>query len=401
MGKPSILILGAGYAGITTAIMLQKKLHKSEATITLINKHAYHYQTTWLHESAAGTLSDHQTKIPIETIIDTNKIEFIVDTVTKLKTKEQRVHLKKHGDITYDYLVVALGFETKTYNIPGINDYAHTINSVDKAGILRQQLEKKLASYRKLQENQPFTIVIGGGGFTGVEYLGELTDQLPTILEKYQLNEQDVKVLAIEKEQSVMPGFDLELGEYAMQVLENKGVSFYLGAAVKSVYADYIVVEKNGLTEEIPASIFIWSAGVRANHLIEQSDIDHVNGSVEVTDDLRAPNSDNVFVIGDCTIIRSGDNNQIIPSTAQLAIQQGKVCAKNIENLIKQNSSTLFSFMYKQHGLIASLGKKDAIGVLFNNRKVFGKEAALLKRINENRVLHQIGGLPLLWRRRK
>lgn len=401
MGKPTILILGAGYAGITTAIMLQKKLDKTDATIKLINKHAYHYQTTWLHENAVGTLPDHQVKIPIESIIDTDRIDFIVDTVTHIKSEEQRVSLKKHGDLTYDYLVVALGFETETFNIPGIKSNAHTINSVYQAGFLRKELEKKLTTYRIGDKQKPFSIVVGGGGFTGVEYLGELTDQLPSLLEKFQLDEQDIEILSIEKEQSVMPGFDLELGEYAMQVLENKGVTFYLGMAVKSVHTDYIVVEKNGLTEEIPTSIFIWTAGVRANHLIEQSDLQHVDGSVEVSDDLRAPSSDNVFVLGDCTTISSTDHNQITSSTAQIAIQQGKVCAKNLERLIKGKSNELLSFLYREHGLIASLGKSDAIGVLYNNRKVFGKEAVLLKRINENRVLHQIGGFPMLWKRKK
>ncbi|MFB1051448.1 NAD(P)/FAD-dependent oxidoreductase [Paraliobacillus sp. JSM ZJ581] len=401
MGKPTILILGAGYAGITTAMMLQKKLDKLDATITLINKHAYHYQTTWLHEYAVGTLSDHQMKIPIESIIDTDRIHFIVDTVTNLKTEEHQVSLKKNGNIIYDYLVVALGFETATFDIPGINDFAYVINSVDKADVLRREMEDRLSSYNKKEVNQPFTIVVGGGGFTGVEYLGELTDQLPSLLEKYKLNEHDVKLLVIEQEQSVMPGFDLELGEYAMQMLENKGVSFYLGAAVKSVHADYIVVEKNGLTEEISTSIFIWTAGVRANQLIEQSDIQHRNGSVEVTDDLLAPSNDKVFVVGDCTTVRLSDSNQIVSPTAQLAIQQAKTCAKNIEKLIKGKSNELIPFMYREHGLIASLGKNDAIGVLFNNKKVFGKEAVFLKRINENRVLHQIGGIPLLWKRKK
>ncbi len=401
MAKPTIVILGAGYAGLTAALTLQKNLTEDDAKIILVNKHSYHYQTTWLHENAAGSLHDNHTKISIDKLIDQEKIECLVDTVTEIRSEKQHVCLAEHGCITYDYLVVALGFEMNTFNIPGVTEYAYTIGSIDKSSHLRQQMDNKLAAYSKQKSDHPFTIVVGGGGFTGVEYLGELTDQLSDWCKKYQLTKQDFKLITIEREHSVMPGFNLELGEYAMQALENKGITFYLGTSVKRVRADHVIVEKNSWTQEIPMSMFIWTAGVRANRLIEQSDLPDKNGSVEVTADMRVPHSKNVFVIGDSATIYHPEHGEAIPPTAQMAMQQGKICAKNIVAMIKGDKKEIKPFNYKEQGIIASLGKKDAIGILFNNKKIFGREAVMLKRLIENRVLYQLGGLSLLRKKKK
>ncbi|WP_112181725.1 MULTISPECIES: NAD(P)/FAD-dependent oxidoreductase [Paraliobacillus] len=399
MGKSRIVILGAGYAGIMTAVTLQKQLKKDDAVIQLINKHAYHYQTTWLHENAAGTLADERTKIAIDQLIDPRKIEFIQDTVMHIDVDQKKINLLQ-TELNYDYLVVALGFEMETFQIPGLKEYSFSMGTANQARVLREQVESQFATYTHTGTNTyPLTIIVGGGGFTGVEYLGELTDQLPTLCKTYDVDQENVKIIAIEAEQTVMPGFDPELGEYAMHYLEERGVEFRLGTKVKMVKRDYIVVEKAGAVEEIPASTFVWSAGVRANKLMEKSGISNEKGSVKVNVDLRAPGYDNVFVIGDCALIFSEDGD-IYPPTAQMTIQEAKLCASNLVKLLKGDSK-LDSFYFKDRGTIASLGRKDAIGSILNNRKIFGKEAIILKQIIDNRVLYQIGGWSLLFKKGK
>lgn len=399
MGKPKIVILGAGYAGIMTAVTLQKKFKKDDAEIQLINKHAYHYQTTWLHENAAGTLADNRTKIAIDQLLDPRKIEFIQDTVTHIDLDQKKISLVQ-SELDYDYLVVALGFEMETFQIPGLKEYSLSMGTSNQARLLREQVENQFATYANAgTNNYPLTIVVGGGGFTGVEYLGELTDQLTNLSEVYNVDQENVKIIAIEAESTVMPGFDPELGEYAMQYLEARGVEFRLGTKVKMVKRDYIVVEKAGTVEEIPNSAFVWSAGVRANKLMEKSGISNDKGSVKVNADLRAPGYDSVFVIGDCALIFSKDGD-MYPPTAQMTMQEAKICAGNLVKLMKGDPD-LDAFYFKDRGTIASLGRKDAIGNIFNNRKIFGKEAIILKQIIDNRVLYQIGGWPLLFRKGK
>lgn len=400
MLKPKIVIIGAGYAGIMTAVTLQKKLTQGDAEIQLINKHAYHYQTTWLHENAAGTLADERTKIAIDQLIDPRKIEFIQDTVTHIDVDQKKISLVQ-SELDYDYLVVALGFEMETFQIPGLKEHAFSMGTSNQARLLREQVEKQFATYDNTGNDETLlTIVVGGGGFTGVEYLGELSDQLPLLCEKYGVDQTNVRIIAVEAAQTVMPGFDPELGEYAMQYLEQRGVEFRLGTKVKMVNSSYIVVEKAGAVEELPTSVFVWSAGVRANKQIEQSDIPHINGSVEVKNDLRAPGLNNVFVIGDCAMIRSENSNYIYPPTAQMTVQEAKVCANNLIKLVKGDKK-LDIFRFKDRGTIASLGQNDAIGSIFNNKKIFGKEAIILKKLIDNRVLYQIGGWALLFEKGK
>lgn len=108
MSRPNIVILGAGYGGIMTTVRLQKELKANDANITLVNKNDYHYQTTWLHESSAGTLHHDRVRIPIEDLIDFNRVNFIQDTVLSIDPEGQRVQLEE-GELTYDYLVIGLG----------------------------------------------------------------------------------------------------------------------------------------------------------------------------------------------------------------------------------------------------------------------------------------------------
>ncbi|GGM37160.1 NADH dehydrogenase-like protein YumB [Paraliobacillus quinghaiensis] len=400
MVKKKILIIGAGYAGIATAVKLQKKITKNDnVEIFLVNKHDYHYQTTWLHENAVGVRTDEQTMIPIKDLIDQSKVTFIKDTVTALEVKQKKVQLAK-STLDYDYLVVALGFEVDTSQILGLDDYAYPLGTLEQARTLREQLEMQLAGFNKSRTNTPLTLVIGGGGFTGVVYLGELVNRLPDLCEKYNVDRADVKVIAVEKEPSVMPDFDPELGEYAMRYLEERGVEFRLGTAVKKVESDCVTVEKAGRVETIKSSLLFWSAGVRANRLIEKSDIPDKNGSVEVQDDLRAPGYDDVFVIGDCAAVYPKNSKAPYRATAQIAMQQAEVCASNLVKIVNNNQN-LNVFQFNDPGTIASLGRKDAIGIISNNKKVFGRTASILKKIIDNRFLYQIGGLSLLLKKRK
>src|SRR5690625_2882421 len=109
MNKPKIVVLGAGYAGLMATRKLVQNLSPEEADIVLVNKHNYHYETTWLHEVAAGTISPNQARFMIRDVINPNRVRLIYDVVTEVKKDENRVILE-NGEISYDYLVIALGF---------------------------------------------------------------------------------------------------------------------------------------------------------------------------------------------------------------------------------------------------------------------------------------------------
>ncbi|PLR83044.1 FAD-dependent oxidoreductase [Bacillus canaveralius] len=401
MRKPKIVILGAGYGGLMTAVRLQKLVGVNEADIVLINKNDYHYETTWLHEASAGTLHHDRVRYDIKNVIDTNKIEFIQDAAVEIQMEEKKVILE-NGEVAYDYLVVALGAEPETFGIKGLKEYAFSIVNVDSARQIRNHIEYQFATYNTDADKKPerLSIVVGGAGFTGIEFLGELSNRVPELCKEYDVDFHDVRMICVEAAPMVLPGFDPELVEYAVSQLEKKGVEFRIGTAIKECTPEGIIVAKGeNEVEEIKAATVVWAAGVRGNSIIEKSGIEAMRGRVKVDPDLRVPGSDNVFIIGDCSLIINEEINRPYPPTAQIAMQQGELCARNLAALIRDKGE-LETFTPDIKGTVCSLGEDDAIGVAFGKKMVGGK-ASFMKKMIDNRALYMIGGPSLVFKKGK
>lgn len=398
MNKPRIVILGAGYGGLTTAVQLQKKLTANAAHITLVNKHDYHYETTWLHETAAGTLHHDRSRFDIKDILNSSKVDFVKDTVTAIKPDEKKVELAG-STIEYDYLVIALGFEPATFGIPGIEEHAFKIGSINQARLIREHIELQFAKYNNDPEQARLNIVVGGGGFTGIEFLGEIANRVKELCEEFDVDRSKVRLINVEAMETIMPGFDPELVDYAMKSLESRGVEFKLGAFLKEVRKDGITIEQNGEREDIPAMTTIWSAGVRANSLVEHSGLEHNRGKVEVTPELRVPSHEEIFVVGDCALIWNKEIDRPYPPTAQIAMQEAEVCAHNLAALVK--GGELEQFQYIDRGTVCSLGEKDAMGSIFGGKKIYGWFASVMKKVVDNRALYKIGGVGLVLKKGK
>lgn len=398
--KKEIVILGAGYGGMMTSVELQKVLKQNDANITLVNKHDYHYQATWLHEVAAGTIDDERAQIDIKDVINTNRINFVQDTVVQLKLDEKTIKLE-NSEITYDVLVIGLGFEAATFGIPGIDEYAFTIGNINNSRLIREHVEYNFAKYHNEEEkNQArLNIVVGGGGFTGVEYIGELVNKLPELCEKYDIDKNLVRIINIEGSPTVLNGFDPQLVEYAMNSLESRGAEFLTGSILKEVRPDGVTYQRNGEEFDIPTKTAVWAAGVRANSLVEASGIETNRGKVEVTPEMLAPGYDDVFVIGDCALVMNKETGRPYPPTAQIAIQEAPTVAANIAAIV--GGTDLTAFEPNLLGSVASLGHNDAIGVVLNNRKLFGWKATVMKKIIDNRYLLKLGGIGLLLKKGK
>lgn len=401
MRKPKIVILGAGYGGLITTTRLQKMVGVNEAEIVLINKNDYHYETTWLHEASAGTLHHDRVRYNITDVIDRNKVDFVQATALEINTSEQKVVLEE-GEVTYDYLVVALGAEPETFGIKGLKEYAFSIANINSARQIREHIEYQFATYQTEVEKKEerLNIVVGGAGFTGIEFLGELANRIPELCREYDINQDKVNLICVEAAPMVLPGFDPELVNYAVAQLEKKGVEFRIGTAIKECTPEGIIVAKGeDEVEEIKSATVVWAAGVRGNSIIEKSGIDAMRGRVKVQPDLRVPGHDNVFIIGDCSLIINEEINRPYPPTAQIAMQQGEVCAKNITALIRDKGELEF-FKPDIKGTVCSLGHDDAIGVVFG-KKVFGTKASFMKKMVDNRALYMVGGPSLVLKKGK
>ncbi|KHE68690.1 NAD(P)/FAD-dependent oxidoreductase, partial [Halobacillus sp. BBL2006] len=325
MKNPNIVILGAGYGGIMTAVKLQKSLGVNDANVTLVNKHSYHYQTTWLHENAAGTLHHDRTRIQIKDVVNTSKVNFVQDTVTAIKPDEKKVMLE-NGDLSYDYLVIGLGFEAATFGIPGLKEHAFTIGSINSARLIRQHIEYNFAKYNNEadKKQERLNIVVGGAGFTGIEFVGELANRVPELCKEYDVPRENVRIINVEAAPTALPGFDPELVEYAMNSLEGRGVEFKIGAMIKEVTENKLVFEKDEQREEIPTNTVVWAAGVRGNSLVEDAGFESNRGRTPVSDELQPKGYDDVFIVGDCALLFNEETERPYPPTAQIAIQQAE-----------------------------------------------------------------------------
>lgn len=390
MYKPKIVILGAGYGGMITSKNLAKRMKEEEAHVTLVNKHDYHYITTQLHKTGAGTAPDGKIALPIRELIDEEKIEFKKDTVKAINFDDQKVTLESGDILDYDYLVVALGFQVETFGTPGVKEHAFVLRSFRSSKKAYHHIEKQFALYKEDNDPARLTFTVAGAGFTGIEMVGELVIKLPKLAKKYDVPYDKVRIINIEASNDLLPGFDDSAIEYTTELLDRMGVEIKTGSRIVECKENCVITDK----EEIATRTLIWSCGVRGHHLFEEAGLETVRGKLPVDEYLRAKQYKNVFCIGDNALFML-DEKTALPPTAQVALQQAPVCAKNI--LASIRNEQLKPFVYHHKGSVASISDYYAVGKV-GGIVLKGKIAALMKQVIEYRYLFYLGGPKLMLR---
>ncbi|TDL74460.1 NAD(P)/FAD-dependent oxidoreductase [Rhodococcus qingshengii] len=389
MSKPIIVILGAGYGGIITSKKLEKLLKSGEADVTLINKHGYHYVTTQLHKTGAGTAADRQIAMEIPELINPEKTNFKKGNVTAVDITKQEVHLEGGETVEYDYLLIALGFDIETFGIPGIKEHAFAIRSFRSTKAIYNQIIRQLSLYKEDKDPSRLTFVVAGGGFTGIEMLGELAEGLPNLCKKYDVPFEDVKIVAVEAAASVIPFFPKESIQYTTEVLDKFNIKMYISTKILECTPEKVVLENN---IEIPTRTLIWSCGVKGNPIVQNCGLPIEKGKLPVDSFLRVNDRKNIFSIGDCSLFMKDEKNAL-PPTAQVALQEADVCAKNIVATLRGGNLTAFEYHHK--GSVASIGTFAAVGKVGNFR-LSGLFGAFMKQVIEARYLLNLGGPSLI-----
>jgi len=201
-----------------------------------------------------------------------------------------------------------------------------------------------------------------------------------------------VKIINVEAAPAALPGFEASLADYALNLLARKGVIFKLGTPVKKCTSEGVEI---GDGEFIRAGTVVWAGGIRGNRVLEDSGFETVRGRVVVNPYLQAPGHDDVFIIGDSSIVLN-DQGKPWPPSGQIAIQQGEAAARNVIALLRGREMATFKYVYR--GTVASLGKGEAIGSVGKYR-LKGTAAAILKNIVDARYLFKIGGAGLVVRK--
>ncbi|MEB6201874.1 MULTISPECIES: NAD(P)/FAD-dependent oxidoreductase [Mammaliicoccus] len=399
--RKKVLVLGAGYAGLQTVTKLQKLVSNQDVDVTLINKNDYHYEATWLHETSAGTLNYEDALYPITNVIDRNKVNFVKAEVSKIN-KDAKTVETSNGIFEYDILVVALGFESETFGIEGMKEHALQIENINTSRRISKHIEDKFANYAasKEKDENDLAILVGGAGFTGVELLGELTERIPELCKKYGVDQSKVKITCVEAAPKMLPMFSENLVNYVVKYLEERGVEFKISTPIVACNEKGFVVKVNDVEQTLEANTAIWAAGVRGSKLMEESFDGVKRGRIVVKDDLSIDNYDDIFVIGDCSAVMAGegDNKRPLPTTAQIAMQQGEHLAENIKNIFNGEKTEAFS--YDDKGTVCSLGSRDGVGVVMG-REITGKKAAFMKKVIDTRAIFKIGGIGLAYKKGK
>ncbi|MBI4022787.1 FAD-dependent oxidoreductase [Candidatus Berkelbacteria bacterium] len=325
----NIVILGAGFAGVRAALDLAARQDElADHRIVLVDRNTYHLFTPWLYERASTGSPVHGLKIPLASIFHGWPVDLVHGEVQTIDRTRHQIRLTNRVNLTYAYLVVALGSVSNDCGIPGIAAHALPLKTYADAERIRAETE---AQYRDfLASAQPtalFQVVIGGAGTTGVELTGEVHRHLKHLAQRLGDGEGRFVVKLVEAEDRLLPGFPdwvsraahVRLGQY-------RRIEILLQSRIASVTA-HTVTLTSGDTHQSP--VFIWTGGVRTNPRVG-ADLLGDGGRIPVNRMLQLPNDPDVFAIGDNAGPSGGRSKTECPLTIQNAYAQGSAAAANL-----------------------------------------------------------------------
>lgn len=382
-----VAILGAGYAGLRTLRELQKQ---SDLHITLVDRNDYHYEATDLHEVASGNQPKEKIIYPIKDVVNSKTTTFIQDEVKKIDPDQQVVDLKNNQPLHYDYLVVALGFETETFGISGATENALEMVDVQTAEKVYAHIQAMMKKYKETQDKKYLRLVVCGAGFTGIELVGALHEGKERYAKIAGVDPAEIEIYCIEAMSSILPMFNDKLTQYCLDYLNKWGVHLLTSSPIKAIKPEKVVYGTDDWEEELEAGTVIWTTGVSGSHVVGDSGFSEKRGRVMVSDDLTDPDHDNIYIIGDVSAVMDKESNRPYPTTGQISLQMGDHAAKNIQHQIKGESTEPFTF--KSLGSVASIGNTHAFGYV-GSTAVQGYPASFMKKMIMNRSLLKTGGL--------
>ncbi len=359
--RPRVVIVGAGFGGIHAA----QGLGKAEVDITVLDRRNHHTFQPLLYQVALAVLSPGDIAQPIRSILRENRnTEVLMDEVTGFDLEAKRVHVKSGAEVVYDYLVVATG---ATHSYFGHDDWAPLapgLKTVEDATEIRRRvlLAFELAERQKLEtgSHPPLNFVIIGGGPTGVELAGAISDIARLYMTKdfRHIDPGSANVMILEGSPHILAAYPEDLQQKAVEQLAHLGVTCRTGSHVTEVGPGYVKVGD----ERIESVCTLWGAGVQASALGKQLGFPtDKRGCVFVDQHLNPPNHPEIFVVGD--LAHFEQNGKQVPGVAQPAMQMGDYAAKRIQLFMQGEAAAAKQkpFRYFDKGDMATIGRKAAV----------------------------------------
>lgn len=351
MAKPNVVIIGAGFGGLTAARALSK-----HAQVTLIDRHNFQTFLPLLYQvSTAGLAADH-VAYPIRGALRKTNVQFRMGTPEKLNAASNELTLADGHVIKYDHLVIAMGSTTADFGIAGVKENALGMKTVGEALTIRSEVMRSYEEMCRQGNQDKLDIAIVGGGPTGVEMAGAFAELVRGPLHSDYAEAADrVRVSIIEAGPRLVPSFSESLSNKTQKDLEKLGVKVLTNTSVKEVLPDSILTLDGN---SIPADTTVWAAGVKGVPAMEQLHLPITRGRIDVSSTLQVTGYENVWAIGDIAGAVGADGIPL-PMVAPVAMQQGRFLAKQIQALIE--AKPLLNFKYKDKGSMATIGRHKAI----------------------------------------
>lgn len=360
----------------------------------MISKDNYLLFTPMLHEIASGMIETRHIVTPIRTFCkrsrfycaEVESIDLENKTVEIRSSLSSVLHSTQNSinniernstSLYYDYLVITVGSETRFFGMSDVQQNALTVKTLNDAIRLRNHIIYLLEQADQLvtesnydnklvrSQEELLTFVIVGGGFAGVETAGELNDFIRDSVNDYyhNIDRNNIKIVIIQSGNRLLPEMSEQLGQFALENLRKSGVEIILNSRVVGANERSVKLKDGNV---IPTNTIIWSGGVGPTSLISKLSCTHdsKSGRIIVDKYLEVPGYKGVFALGDCAFIIDPNTGNPYPPTAQHAIREGAVAAKNIITEIEEKSEKKQAFDYKTKGMMASIGKRTGVGSL-------------------------------------
>ena len=358
--KPRVVILGAGFGGLTAARAMAET-----ADVTVVDRHNFQTFLPLLYQvSTAGLAADHVAH-PIRGALRKTGVQFRMGSPISVDHKNKTIKLDSSEVLPFDQLIVALGSATADFGIPGVTEHALGMKSVNEAIAIRAEVMRRFEDLCRFEDDTIFSISVVGGGPTGVEMAGAFAELVRGPLKNDQAHAAaHIKINLIEAGPRILPMFSEKLSEHAKKDLEKLGVTVHLNTAVAEIKPRSILI-KGG--DALPSEVTVWAAGVKGEPAGGQLNLPLVNTRIDVDQTLQVKNYPHIFAIGDIAGFVA-ENGRFLPMVAPVAMQQGRFVAKQIKRLAQ--GQPLQNFKYTDKGSMATIGRHKAIVEVKNLRMV-------------------------------
>lgn len=371
-----VLILGGGFAGVTTAQALEKRLGaRRDVEIWLVSSDNFLLFTPLLPEVCSGILEPRHVVAPLRGMVRRTSTWCVTADVQQIDLAEGRV-VVMGGDrhphrLAYDTVVLALGGVTHTFGIPGVDEHAMGMKTLADAFSLRnrvvEMLERAEIEEDPAARQAQLTFVVGGGGASGVETVGELEGFVRHMRHRYypEIDDAEIRIHLVELGDHVLREMTPRMGDYAARRLARRGIEIHLGTPLTEVREGEVVVGTGPASLTIPTRTLVWTGGVRPASVVAECGVDVDHAGRAVTRPTMETSRDGVFAIGDCAAIpdSADPGGRAFAPTAQNAVREGRQLAANI--VARIDGGTMAPFRYQPLGTLASIGRRTGVGTVF------------------------------------